>query len=335
MDEPIETRSLALPLRRGEVLRTSDVDEVREEVARIVAPHQLTPVRRGPLDAIQTATTLGGLTLFQIGYGADIRIDAEGCGPNYLVKVPIAGTTRMITHGEDVDASVTMGGVLNPDLDVTLDYAADCTQLIMCIPQGRLERQCAQLLGVAELRKPLHFDLGLRLDDEAGQRWLRLMAYARQEASRGAGAGGAGPVALLTAPLEAMVMNTLLASQRHSYLDSLLRPQSSAAPRHVTRAEAFMEAHAADPLTPGEIAQAVGVSERALYRGFQDFRGLSPMARLKELRLERVHKALLAAEPSSASVTEVALQWGFGHLGHFGEAYRRRFDETPSETLRR
>jgi AraC-like DNA-binding protein len=330
----IDARSLALPLHASEVLRTSDVDEVREEVARLVAPHQLTPVRRGPLEAITTAANIGALTLFQIGYGADIQIAADGCGPHYLVKVPLAGSTRMRTHGQDVDASMAMGGVLNPDLDVTLDYGADCTQLVMCIPASNLRQRCAELLGTREPVSALHFDLGMQLDNEIGQRWLRLLAYVRQEATAGQMAGLAN-APMFTAPLETMVMNTLLASQRHSFTERLLRPVSPAAPRHVVRAEAFMEAHAADALTPADLAAAAGVSERALFRGFQDFRGLSPMARLKQIRLEGVHQSLLSADPFTGSVTETALAWGFSHLGHFGEAYRRRFGETPSETLRR
>jgi AraC-like DNA-binding protein len=34
-------------------------------------------------------------------------------------------------------------------------------------------------------------------------------------------------------------------------------------------------------------------------------------------------------------VTAVAFRWGFSHLGHFTTDYKRRFGETPSETLMR
>ncbi|MFP5456117.1 MAG: helix-turn-helix domain-containing protein, partial [Alphaproteobacteria bacterium] len=35
------------------------------------------------------------------------------------------------------------------------------------------------------------------------------------------------------------------------------------------------------------------------------------------------------------TVSELALEWGFTHLGRFSAEYRRRFQELPSETLRR
>ena len=36
-----------------------------------------------------------------------------------------------------------------------------------------------------------------------------------------------------------------------------------------------------------------------------------------------------------ATVTDIALRWGFRHLGRFAILYRRRYDESPSEILRR
>ncbi|MEU4714350.1 helix-turn-helix domain-containing protein [Micromonospora purpureochromogenes] len=47
-----------------------------------------------------------------------------------------------------------------------------------------------------------------------------------------------------------------------------------------------------------------------------------------------VHRALCAAGPG-ASVTAIAVQHGFAHLGRFAGEYRARFGESPSTTLRR
>ncbi|MGN6407903.1 MAG: helix-turn-helix domain-containing protein, partial [Curtobacterium sp.] len=50
---------------------------------------------------------------------------------------------------------------------------------------------------------------------------------------------------------------------------------------------------------------------------------------------DRVRAELLAAEPGTITVGAVARRWGFAHLGRFSGAYRQRFDEHPSHTLRR
>ncbi|MBN9274969.1 MAG: helix-turn-helix domain-containing protein, partial [Mesorhizobium sp.] len=46
------------------------------------------------------------------------------------------------------------------------------------------------------------------------------------------------------------------------------------------------------------------------------------------------HAALREADEKT-SVTDAAYAAGFGHLGRAASAYRRRYGETPSETLRR
>lgn len=43
---------------------------------------------------------------------------------------------------------------------------------------------------------------------------------------------------------------------------------------------------------------------------------------------------LLGARAGS-SVTSIALDWGFDHLGRFAASYKKRFGETPRETLKR
>ncbi|MNR62918.1 transcriptional regulator EutR [compost metagenome] len=58
------------------------------------------------------------------------------------------------------------------------------------------------------------------------------------------------------------------------------------------------------------------------------------MRYLKEVRLRNVRQALL--NPSEGdSVTDLAIRWGFLHLGQFSVDYRRAFGEKPSDTFRR
>ena len=101
------------------------------------------------------------------------------------------------------------------------------------------------------------------------------------------------------------------------------------------RAEAYIEAHLDEPLSIAELAAIAGVSARSLQTGFQQFRGTTPMAHLRALRLKRAHDELLAADPQRTSVTDIAMRWGFSHLGKFAVAYKQRFGESPRDTLGR
>jgi transcriptional regulator GlxA family with amidase domain len=61
---------------------------------------------------------------------------------------------------------------------------------------------------------------------------------------------------------------------------------------------------------------------------------MSPMQYLRNSRFGKVRAALLRADPEE-SVTEIAMNWGFTHMGRFAVEYRQRFGESPSESLRR
>ncbi|MNG18294.1 Regulatory protein PchR [compost metagenome] len=99
--------------------------------------------------------------------------------------------------------------------------------------------------------------------------------------------------------------------------------------------ERYIEEHAHEAISIVEMAEHVGVSSRSLFAGFRRFRNTSPMLYLKEVRLRRVHEELQQGSAGSTTVTAVAFRWGFSHLGHFTTDYKRRFGESPSETLAR
>lgn len=84
-----------------------------------------------------------------------------------------------------------------------------------------------------------------------------------------------------------------------------------------------------------DVCLSVGVSERALQYAFQTCVGMSPLAYIRRCRLNRVRSALLAADAKSATVTHVAMQYGFLHLGRFAGDYKQMFEESPTTTLAR
>jgi transcriptional regulator GlxA family with amidase domain len=131
---------------------------------------------------------------------------------------------------------------------------------------------------------------------------------------------------------EAM-MAALLLHQPHTYSTSLKQPPAAIVPRHVRRAEEFMRANLDRRISFAQVAEAAGVSLRALQNGFQQFRGTSPSAALRAMRLEAAKRDLLSG--AVPSVTAVALKWGFSHLGRFAIAYGAMFGSSPSDDLRR
>lgn len=97
----------------------------------------------------------------------------------------------------------------------------------------------------------------------------------------------------------------------------------------------YMQSHLDQALTLTDLCKAMNASSRTLCYGFREIFGLSPMSYLKLLRLQGVHRALKATETDVHTVTEIAAQFGFYHLGLFARDYKHLFGELPSETLKR
>ena len=102
----------------------------------------------------------------------------------------------------------------------------------------------------------------------------------------------------------------------------------------VDRAKDAMLEYYAEQLTVAEVARAAGVSVRTLQQAFLGETGAGPMRYLHELRLAKCRLALRRSDPG-ATVADVARSCGFRHMGRFAGDYVARFDEYPSDTIRR
>jgi AraC-like DNA-binding protein len=107
-------------------------------------------------------------------------------------------------------------------------------------------------------------------------------------------------------------------------------------PEHqrLRRALDYVQAHAREPIGTPEIAAAAGLSPRGLQQSLRRHLDQTPGELLRSVRLDGALDELRRAERDETSVADIARGWGFGHLGRFSAAYRSRFGELPSDTLR-
>lgn len=104
--------------------------------------------------------------------------------------------------------------------------------------------------------------------------------------------------------------------------------------RIVDRACEYALANKDAPPSIVDLCNQVGTSRRKMQYCFQESLGINPVAYLRMLRLNAVHRDLLGAG-FGAAVQDIAMSWGFWHLSRFAAEYRQLFGESPSETLRR
>ena len=114
--------------------------------------------------------------------------------------------------------------------------------------------------------------------------------------------------------------------------DAVSAPAGRLSLARVNDLEAWIDAHLDEPLSLGRLCQVAGVGARCLQKAFESGRGMSPMRFVAERRLAAAYVRLSHGEPG-ISVTRVAADLGFEHLGRFAQQYRQALGETPSQTL--
>jgi transcriptional regulator GlxA family with amidase domain len=115
-------------------------------------------------------------------------------------------------------------------------------------------------------------------------------------------------------------------------------PQPSGSDRQLPallqRAMTFIDDNAHNQIQLADIAAAVEVTPRSVQYVFRRHVGMTPLEYLRQVRLNRAHRELKAADPSVDTVNAIAGRWGFMHPGRFSIQYKRVFGHPPSATLR-
>lgn len=312
-----------------EAYASTDVDHARDHLSRALNEHRLNPTA-GRFEMTLRRAELPSVTACLLRYGSAVEIEAESLERFVLVQIPLSGAIQVRCGALALTATPQAGLVLPSRRPLRLSWPQDCTQLLLKIPSERVDAVCSAFLGRAPI-EPVEFRNDVPLQGMADAGWMPLLNLLlsqstvwRADAAR----------TRLARQVEDALIGHLLCHQPHNHSVRLVAGREPLAPRHVRAAEEYMQANLHRPITLADMAAHAGVSVRSLSRAFQDCRGTSPMALLRSARLDRVRQELSQCG-SGASVTAVALKWGFMHLGRFAAAYRARFGEAPSETLKK
>ena len=98
-------------------------------------------------------------------------------------------------------------------------------------------------------------------------------------------------------------------------------------------AESIMVKHITEPISIQDIASQLNVSERTLLYAFKKRFDMGPKVFMKILRLNHVHH-LLNQDNGKDSISAIARESGFWHMGQFHVDFKSFFGELPSETIR-
>ncbi|WP_432560919.1 helix-turn-helix transcriptional regulator [Kineococcus sp. SYSU DK003] len=201
---------------------------------------------------------------------------------------------------------------------------------IVQVPVESLRRVGSALTGLAA--GDVRFAGGTPVSSRAAKHWNATQAFFTQSMLEATPEDDA----LLRQGELNVLLTAMLAAFPNSTLTHSPHDTSWSAPAVVRRAVAHIEANAHQPLTVHDVALAAGVGDRALQAAFRRHLGTTPMAHLRQVRLQRAHQDLRAADPGRGdTVAGIARRWGFASLDRFSQNYRRAYGVTPRETLRR
>jgi AraC-like DNA-binding protein len=105
--------------------------------------------------------------------------------------------------------------------------------------------------------------------------------------------------------------------------------------RIVESTRAHIDQNLGQRLDIEDLARRAGVSRRTLTRSFEETLGESPSSYIARMRLHRIRADLLAIDPRTSTIADVANQWGISELGRMSARYRILFGELPSQTRAR
>ncbi|WP_336658803.1 AraC family transcriptional regulator [Leucobacter sp. USHLN153] len=315
--------------------RADTVEEAHATVSRVFCEHRLAPLERGEVRMTLRSAHDSGVGIDLLDYGEAVSINVpRGLESFHLVQIPLRGRATLEAGHAFVDSSPSVATVPPLDRDFRMRWDAGAPTLILYADRERLQAVAHAMYGVDADR--LELALQLRLDTREGSDFVRALVEHHEVLERHTSDGTYAR--RLSAEL---LLTRLLTAVENSVSRSLgvwsAAPETSAAhPDHlVKRFEAALEEGVAQGVGVVELAQQLGVPLRTLQSHVRAARETTPTALLRDAQLRRARELLEAADPLRDTVTAIAQRAGFSHLGRFSIEYRRRFGETPGETLKR
>ncbi|HTW20480.1 MAG TPA: AraC family transcriptional regulator [Mycobacteriales bacterium] len=311
-------------IRRIDNATSLRADDLRDPEYAAADPVAVSPLDEGaPLRARLAFLRVGEMWagVVEAGMAAAVVLTAS---ETVRILLPLDGqATARLTNGSAHALDRAGGLVTGPGEGVTVTTLGPFTLVTLTFPVPTVQTQMATVIG--EAVGPVRFAARLDLVAAPGREWCAGAARVRAMA-HDAGAGRSLPPPALDLRLASLLVRT----QPSQVSPRLLHPM----PGVVERAIDVIEANPAHRWSIGELAAAVPCGVRTLQAAFQRALGTTPTEYVRRVRLERVREELERALPGGATVTDIAMGWGFAHMGRFSAAYFAAFDEYPRQTLR-
>lgn len=263
------------------------------------------------------------LDLCRISYGGSVHVTSPALETIYHLQVLLRGNCLWRGHNQEHYLAPGELLLINPDDPVDLTYSADCEKFILKVPTSLLESVCLE-------QRWLHPAQGVRflqnrytLGELEG--FVNLLAMVCMEAE------AAEPMFQVQEHYAQIVASKMLSLMKTNVSRAHLSSRGATF-EHIVD---YIEQHLKQDIGSEELALQARMSLRSLYSLFERHARTTPNNYIRLKKLERVHACLSDETCNVRNVTELAMDYGFLHLGRFSQSYRQQFGELPSDTLKR
>ena len=296
-----------------------DWGEASSAIADAYFPNELHPLTRSTAaNVVFESAEIGPVRIVHLGWGAEMTVDTTHPG-GYAVNTPVSGRLESVIGHHELVATPDCAAIYPPDTPTCLKrWPASLSVLGVRFDRDYLHREMSRLLAEPSHRLPDR----LKLIERPGASWLQLVRSLSTQSV-------ADQHPLVRQQLCGAITTSFVLAAVPDADPGYARPR----PRIVKRVLDEMHDDPGRPWTASDMAEAAGVSIRRLQEGFRDYVGASPRECLTDIRLARVRQDLLCGA-DGFTVADAAMRWGLMHTGRFAAAYRSKYGESPSETLR-
>ncbi|MBE7374557.1 AraC family transcriptional regulator [Pseudomonas lopnurensis] len=308
---------------KSRIFERADPHAVSEYVNQHVGTHCIRLPRTGNPQASLSHRTFGKLDLCRISYGGSVHVSSPALETIYHLQLLQRG--HCLWKGNGQEHYFTPGELLliNPDDPVDLTYSDDCEKLIVKLPASVLQTACSENQWSAPSSGVRFTNSRYSLQQLEG--FDSLLGLICQEAE-----------AEQSVPQIQEQYSRIIAGKLLCMLANNVRrePLGDSCPSF-GRISDYIDEHLKKDISVEQLAELANMSLRSLYTLFERKVGTTPKSYIRRRKLEQIHGRLSDPSAKVRNITEIAMDYGFLHLGRFSESYKSTFGELPSDTLRR
>ncbi|MDT9673993.1 AraC family transcriptional regulator [Pseudomonas sp. JV414] len=308
---------------RSRVFDHADPYAVSGYVNQHVGNHCLQMPRAGRPLASLDHRKFASLDLCRISYGASVRVMSHALDSIYHLQVLLRGNCLWRGHGQEHYFAPGELLLINPDDPVDLTYSSDCEKFILKVPTRLLESVCEEQRWRYPGQGIRFLENRYQLNELEG--FVGLLAMICQEAE------ATEQIPRVQEHYAQIVVSKMLGLMK----TNVIRTDPCSPSATFEALVDYIACNLKQDIDSEELARQARMSLRSLYGLFERNAGDTPKNYIRQKKLERIHANLSDPTCNVRNVTEVAMDYGFLHLGRFSESYRRQFGELPSDTLKR